>query len=219
MGILQQNTGLVSASGSFTASLNSASSSANTVVLVIGGSSTINTPASWTLRASQVANMGHYVFERAGVSLTSVAVTSPETTAPTTWWMAEIQAGVYNTSTATNNLAAGTTFATTAITPAAGTKILIASIGSQAAGGPARTISGWTNSFVEQADLCQASSDYPMQGIAILPDFTASGSTSYTTTGTYSASSVSRSAIAVSYATSSSVAAVPPILIMQPRRA
>ena len=133
--------------------------------------------------------------------------------------MFEIAGGVYQLATGQNNAAVGTTYNTPAITPTAGTKILFASIGSQSAAlgdNLVRTVSGWTNSFVEQIDICQQSVDYPMQGGAILPDFTADGVASYSTTATYSSSSGGRSALIGSYTTSGAVR--PASLVMPPFR-
>lgn len=217
MTIIQQASGTFTASG-FSATLPGASSASNCVVLIIAGNTTITTPASWTARQSNVNEMGHYLYDRAGASLTSVTVTSAA--GQGTWWIAEIGSGAHDISSSANNIAQTTTYTTPSLTPTAGTRIVIASLASLTGFATVRTISGWTNSFVEQADVCQASADYPMQGVATLDDFTANGSTAYSTTGTYSASS-SRSAIIASYVTGSGggAPAIPPILVMQTRRA
>jgi hypothetical protein len=181
-------------------------------VLIVAGSATITTPAGWTLRTSQVANEGHYWFERSGVSVTSVALTGGSAS-PETWWMVEIAGGVYQLATGQNNVASGTTYNTPSITPTAGTKILLASIGSASnvlGDNIVRTASGWTSSFVEQIDICQPSSDYPMQGGAILPDFTADGVAAYSTTATYSSASTGRSALIGSYVTAAGAAPAVP---------
>jgi hypothetical protein len=220
VGIVQQNTGTAASGTSFTASLLSASSASNCVVIVVAGSTTITTPASWTLRTSQVANMGHYWFERSGVSVTSQALAGGGAS-PETWWMFEIASGVHQTSTGQNAVPNATTYNTPSITPTSGTKILLASIGSQMATGSfiARTVSGWTSSFVEQIDVCEASGDYPMQGGAILPDFTADGTTAYSTTATFSSTSSGRSALIGSYTTTAGAAVNPlPEMAMAPIR-
>lgn len=210
MGIIQQNTGVFDGT-SFTASLASASSASNGVVLIIAGNTTITTPASWTLRTSQVNFMGHYMFDRAGASLTSVAVTN--SAGQGTWWMAEIASGTHDISTSANNSASGTTYNTPNLTPTAGTREVLASIASTAfTANQARTVSGWTNSFVEQADLCQTltATDEPMQGVASLDNITTDGVTVYSTTTTYSANSVGRSALIGAYVTSTGGAAPAP---------
>jgi hypothetical protein len=195
--IVQQASGTWSGT-SVTPTLPGASSASNLVVLIIAGNTTVTTPGSWNLRTSQVNQMGHYLYDRAGFSLTSVAVTTAS--GQGTWWIAEISGGVYDTSTSANSTSGSGTYVTPSLTPASGTRILIASLGSTST--VARTISGWTNSFVEQADVCQASADFPMQGVAVLDSVAANGSTAYSTTATYSLTSPGRSAIIASYATS-----------------
>src|SRR5437868_5875590 len=199
MGILQQASGTFTASG-FAPTLPATSSSANCVVLIIAGNTTITTPTNWTLRTSQVNQMGHYLFDRQGVALQSVTVTSAA--GQGTWCIAEIARGSFQTGGALSQNAAtnATTYSTNSLTPTAGTRTIIASLGSTQTG-TVRTLSGWTNSFVEVADVCQPTADYPMQGVAVLDNLTANGSTAYSTTGTYSTSSGGRSAIIASYVT------------------
>ena len=217
MSIVQQNSGTFSGT-SFTPTLPGASSASNGIILIVAGNTTVTTPASWTLRTSQVNFMGHYCYTRDGVSLTSVAVSN--SAGQGTWWIAEILSGVYDTSTSANNTATGTSYTTPNLTPTAGTRILIASIGSTVDTVQARTVSGWTNSFIEQADVQQTSADWPMQGVAVLDNQSANGVASYSTSATYSSTAVGRSAIIASYVTTSGGApAIPPLLIMQTRRA
>lgn len=216
MTIVQQNSG-TSTGSSFTATLGSASDASNRLVLIVAGNTTVTTLSGWSLRTSQVNFMGHYIYDRAGDGSASWGWSN--TSGQLTWVLLEIQDGAYNTATSVNNQLSGTTYNTPNLTPAAGTKIVIASLGSTIASATVRTVSGWTNSFVEQADLCQASSDYPMQGVAVLDNLAADGTTAYSTTGTYSASSTGRSALIASYVTSAGGApALPPSLIMQTRR-
>jgi hypothetical protein len=204
MAIVRQASGTFTATG-FSPTLPAASSASNCVVLVIAGNTTVTTPASWTLRDSQVNFMGHYIYDRAGVSLTSVTITSAA--GQGTWWIAEIASGAYQSSLSANNTAAGTTYNTPSLTPTAGTREVLASIASTAfSAGTARTVSGWTSSFIEQADVCEVTADSPMQGIASLDDLAAGGATAYTTTATYSANSVGRSAIIASYVTAGGAA-------------
>lgn len=215
MTITQLNSG-TSTGTSFTTTLGSASNASNRLVLFVAGNTTVTTLSGWTLRTSQVNEMGHYVYDRAGDGTSSWGWSN--SSGQITWVLLEIQAGSYDTATGSNNISASTTYTTPALTPTAGTRIVIASLGSTTGSSVVRTLSGWTNSFAEQADLCQASADYPMQGLAVLDNITANGSTSYSTTGTYSASN-GRSALIASYATTSGGApALPPSLIMQTRR-
>jgi hypothetical protein len=197
--IVRQASGLVTGT-SFTATLPAASSSSNRVVCIFAGNTTVTTPTGWTLRTSQVNQMGHYLWDRAG-GAASYAFTNSN--GQGTWWIAEFQGNAYDTSTSANATASLNTYNTPNLTPAAGTRILVASLGSLTADSPgvARTLSGWTNGFVEQADLCQPTADYPMQGVAVLDNTAVNGTTVYSTTGTYSGNSVGRSAIIASYLT------------------
>lgn len=190
---------------SFTPTLPAASSASNIVVLIVAGNTVINTPTSWTLRTSQVNFMGHYLYDRAGVALSSVTVTNAN--GQGTWWIGEIAGGAHVGSTSTNVTAGADDYSTPALTPTVGNRIVLASIASVQNNNGARTVSGWTNSFVEQADLCYVGADYPMQGVAALDNVTADGSTAYSTLATFSNNSTGRSAIIAAYATSSAAPA------------
>lgn len=199
MGIVQQNSGTFNGT-SFTPTLGATTQTGNTVYLIVAGNTTVTTPTNWTLRTSQVNFMGHYAYSRTGVALSSVSVSNAS--GQGTWWLFEVN-GAYDTSTSANSSSPATTYSTPALTPASGTRSVFASIASTAdSGSTVRTVSGWTSSFVEQIDLCQATADAPMQGGAVLADITANGTTSYSTSATYSAASAGRSAIILSSASS-----------------
>lgn len=217
MGIVQDASGTFTGT-TFTATLPGASSASNRVIVLVAANTTVTTPASWTLRTSQVNFLGHYLYERAGFSLTSVVFTN--SAGQGTWYVAEMD-GAYDTSLSANDQTVGTTYFTPNLVPTTGAKTLVASLGSTATtGSAARTLSGWTNSFVENADVCQATADAPMQGAASR-SATGNGVTTFSTTGTYSASNTGRSAIIASYVDGSGggASAIPPSLIMQTRRA
>jgi hypothetical protein len=206
--IVQQASGTFTASG-WVAALPAASSASNLVVLIVAGNTTVTTPSGWRTTTgtggNQVNDMGHYLFDRQGVSITSITMASAAGVG--TWWMAEIAGGVFVSTSGQNNVASSTTYNTASLTPSAGTRILVASIASLASAQQVRTVSGWTNSFVEQADVCQPSADYPMQGVAVLDNTVANGSTAYSTTTTYSIASPSRSALIAAYTTTAGAAA------------
>lgn len=197
MGILQQASGTFNGA-SFTATLPAASSASNTVVVIIGADTTVTTPASWALRTSQVNEMAHYLYDRAGVSLTSVSFTTA--TGPGTWWIFEVN-GAHVSSSSANNVNQASSYNTPNLTPTAGTRTLVASIGSLH-NAATRTVSGWTSSFVEQVDVCATVTAFPQAGGAALVDQTVNGSTAYSTTATYSLPSTSKSAIIAAYASS-----------------
>ena len=177
----QQQTGTWAGEG-FTVTLPSAPAPTSTLVLIVAGNITFSPPPGWTLRESQVHHMGHYLFTCTGTTATSWSVTTANSAG--TWWVAEVTHASYDMAAGIFSPVEITTYETPALQPTAGSRMLIASIGSVLNSGP-RTISGWTNDFVEVADICQPSWDYPMQGVATRT-VEASGTTSYSTAGTFS---------------------------------
>lgn len=198
MALIQQASGTFTGT-TLTPTLPAASSASNGVVIIICGNTTITTPTNWNLRASQVNYMGHYWLDRIGTPLTSVTITCGAGSG--TWWAAEIAGAYFFSVTGANNIAASTTYTTPTLTPTAGTREIIASIGSTTPTSTIRTADTWLNGFQEQADICQAIADYPMQAVAVLNDVYANGTTTYSTGATYSAPSEGRSALIGSYAT------------------
>ena len=202
MTIVQVNSGQITNAAAFTPTLGSATSGSNRLALFVAGNTTVTTLSGWTLRTSQVNEMGHYLYDRAGDGGTSWGPWT-NVSGDLTWVVLEIQAGVYISGSGQNSISSSTTYSTPNNTPTAGTRCVVASIASLIATTAVRTVSGRTNSFVEQADLCVADSDYPMQGVAVLDNVAANGSTAYSTTATYSQASTGRSALIASYETSS----------------
>ena len=188
MGIIQSGSGTSSGS-SFTVALPAASQPSSRVVVIVAGNTIVNTPSGWTLRTSQVNEMGHYLFDRAGGGS---SWTFTNSAGQITWVAVEVANGAYDKSASANNPGGSLVYATPAIAPAPGT-VTVASIGSTSTAG-VRTVDSWTNGFVEVADLCYSGADYPMQGVA-----QATGGAS--TQATYSLSSGGRSAIIASYVT------------------
>jgi hypothetical protein len=213
--IVQQNSGLSTGTG-FTVTTPGASNASNRLVLFVAGNTTVTTLSGWTLRTSQVNQMGHYLYDKAGDGASSW--TWANASGQLTWAIFEVGAGGYDIASSANNGTGTNTYNTPTLTPTAGTREVLASLASLS-NTAARTISGWTNSFVELVDLCQATADNPMQGVASLDDIAANGSTGYSTTGTYSQPSTGRSAIIAAYSTSAGAAPLPPELIMPTRRA
>jgi len=205
MGIVQQASGTSTGGGNFTVALPAASSAANLVVVSIVSDSVIATPSGWTLRASQVNNVGHYLWDRAGGS--SSYTFNLATAGQIAWQITEIQGGVFDKAVSANNVANATSYAAPPITPAAGQKILLLSFGAQKyfSGVP----SAFTYSGSPTTDSFQtfAVTDNTTQGAAHLDIPSATGSTAYNFTATNGASSTqiaSWSAIVASYTTTSS---------------
>ena len=197
MGVVQRASGSGTVSGDFSVTLPAASSASNRVVVIITGNTAVATPTGWTLRTSQVNYMGHYLWDRAGGSASYTFNASGQVT----WFIEEVEAGVYVSALSQNDSTGSGSYSTPNLTPTAGERHLLTSLGSTHASS-ARTLSGWTGGFVEQADLCVATADFPMGGYAD-QEVTANGSTAYGTTGTYSLTSPGRTAIIGAYETSS----------------
>lgn len=189
-GILQSNSGIWSGT-TMPVSLPGATSPSSTIALFVAGNTIVPTPGGWTLRQSQVNAMGHYLFTRSG-GANSWNITTNNGVG--TWYVVEIANAAYDTGAAANDPWDFTAYTTPSLVPSAGNRLLIASFGSLTDTSLARTVSGWTGGFVEVADICNPTSDYPMQGVATL-SVTADGVAGYTTGVTYSSLSVGRSAI------------------------
>jgi len=204
MALAQSNTGTFSGTP-FTVTLPAASNASNRLVLFVTGNTLITTPSGWTLRTSQVNEMGHYLFDRAGDGGTSWSVSG--SAGQGVWWIGEVEAGVYNTAAGQNNISSSTSYTTPTIVPSSGAKILLASLGSLRAGSDARTVGSWLNSFVEVSDNCYVGADNP-SGATASREVVGDGSTGYSTGATYSLASTGRSALIASYVTSSGVTPV-----------
>jgi len=205
MGIIQQASGTSTGSGNFTVTLPAASSAANLVVVSIVSDSVIATPSGWTLRATQLNNVGHYMWDRAGGA--SSYTFNLATAGQITWQITEVRGGVFDKAVSANNVANATSYAAPAITPAAGQKILLISFGAQKYFG--NVPSAFTYSGTPTTDSFQtfAVTDNTTQGAAHLDIASATGSTAYNYTATNGASSTpiaSWSAIVGSYTTTTS---------------
>lgn len=198
MPVAQQNSGTWNGT-SAVITLPGASSAANLLVITINADVTMQTLAGWTLRTSQVNEAAHYMWTKQGDGASSWTFTA-DGSLPGSWNIEEITNGTYLTATGQNNIALATTYNTTTLTPTAGERRMLASIGGLSSAG-CRTVSGWTNSYVEQSDRCPAVNAFPMQGVATL-EVTADGATGYSTTATYSATEGSRTALHGAFGTS-----------------
>lgn len=191
-GILQQNSGIWTGTA-MSVSLPSATNATSTIALFVAGNTIVPTPAGWTLRESQVNWMGHYLFTVAG-GVNSWNITTNSGLG--TWYVAEVGAA-YEVSASAHDTNGSHLYTTPTLTPTAGPRLLLASVASLTTG-IASTITDWTDNFTEVADVCNPTSDYPMQGVAVR-DVSADGMTGYMTTATYSQSVGTRSAIIASF--------------------
>lgn len=197
-----QNTGLATVAATW----NTATTAGNVLVLVVAADDYASTPpADWTESAGcrQETFLGHYVWwKKATGGETSVNYTIGSAS-PSLWLTAEIgglTATPFDTSSGTFAQSSGTTFTTNALTPSAGERLLLASIGGSFAG----TLAGvdtWQNSFAEIVDAFTtlASGTRDTAGIAQRA-VTADGTTSYSTGATYTGATVqSRTGIILAF--------------------
>ena len=191
-GILQQNSGIWTGT-TMSVSLLGSTAPTSTITLIVAGNTIVPTPAGWTLRESQVEEMGQYLFTRTG-GTNSWNITTNNGVG--TWYAVEI-GGAYDISASAHNTDGSHEYATPALTPTAGPRLLLASIAGASPIG-VYTITDWTDSFTEMADLGNPTDDNPMQGVAVRT-VTADGVTAYGTTATYSQSISTRSAIIASF--------------------
>lgn len=217
MGIIQENSGTFNGT-SIAASL-PATPGAGRTVIIICGNTTVTTPVGWTLDASSVANMGHYAYSRTSAPI-SVSITCG--LGQGMWYMAEMDGagGALDIGSAAHLASAATTYFTPNATLTTGPRTVFGSLGASGGTIQCRTISGWTNSFLEKADFCVAVGDDPMGAVATL-DTVGNGVTVYSTTGTYSAAAMGdRSGLIVSYPVAASASASPtpppPLYFMNP---
>lgn len=209
MTIVRSNSGTANANN-FTVSLGQASTVGNRIVVCVVGNNVIPTPSGWTSRQPQVVTMGHYIFDRAadGASSWPFVVGSPQTVGLETWVAFEIAGGAYDIAAGSNS-GGGSGITTPTITPTAGNRHIIASVG-VVDSSSAKTFSGWSGGFVEQFDLSVAGGDNPSQGVALLST-TANGATGYATTVAESpAGTFARSGIIAAYSWSAAADTTPP---------
>lgn len=208
MGILQQASGTFSGGSPFTVALPGASSASSRVVLFVAGNTIISTPSGWTLRASQVNYMGHYLFDVAGGGTSYTVTPGASSASAGMWYLAEVASGVFDRTVGDNQAGGDGSITSPIFTPTAGVRTLFASVGSLDDGTASATVDSWTGGYVEQTDLSVALADRPMGAVATL-DLTATGSTAYGTVATFSKTRIGRSVIMGSYVTSNN--AVTPV--------
>lgn len=161
MAIVQQNSGNTgsAAPSSVDATLGAATTagSGRYVIIIVSSDATVNTPSGFSVDRSQVNNAGHYVFRKSAANSETTWTITPTSAAATCWWVAEIsgldasspldQVQSQGTGSSGTTQSTGTTGTTTQAT-----ELAIASFSSSVANQTTVTGSGYTNSFVEQAD-------------------------------------------------------------------
>ncbi len=179
-GLIQQYSGIWIGT-TMSVSLPTATNPSSTLALFVAGNTVVPTPSGWTARESQVNIMGHYLFTRAG-GANSWNITTNDGLG--TWYIAEI-GGAYETSASQNDMNLDDGYETLPLTPAAGPRLLVASLASVLDQPVVLTVDEWTGGFTEVADICSyPTTDNPMQGIAVRT-VAADGITSYMTSALF----------------------------------
>lgn len=165
----------------------------NTLVIIVGADDYIsagNRPSGFTFSTGmgQETFLGHYLFWKVASGGETSAQYTLGSSATSAWVTAEISgldASPYDTSNGQLVGTGSTTYTTPSITPTAGDRYIIASIGGSSAAG-SMTLTNWTNSFVERQDVSTTLGSGTRDVIGYA-DYavTANGSTGYSTGADY----------------------------------
>lgn len=214
MTILSRNSGVVNTpSNTWTVTKASGSFGTGTVIVVaIFGNTVFSTPAGWTQRASSVADMGLYSYDKTAAGEASLAFTC--TAAGTgEWFVWELSAGSTFLDALATQAASPTLTAhpTPNLTPTAGNRHLLAVAGGN--GSLTRSVTAWSNSFVGGGTLTgghATGGDNTFSGAADR-DVTADGVTAYGTTATLSTGTATRGGLLASYVAAGSDTTAPSV--------
>lgn len=213
--IEQQNSGTTAATtpATFNATLPVGTTTGRQLVIIVSADATVATPAGFTLDRSQVNNNGHYVFRKATASGETSWTFTPSASASAAWWAGEIS-GLTSTpldvtiSAGTASAVSSQSTGTTATTTQANA-LAIASVGtSNGVNAVIVTQSGWTNSFVEQADVFTTKAAPTNVGVGVATKALSATGTQ-TSTATLS-EPVAATGIMVVYKESGAAAPLPP---------
>ena len=216
MTILDRNSGTFNGT-SFNVTRSTGSFGTGTVIVIaVFGNTVVNTPSGFTQRTSSVVNIGIYSFDKTGAGESSIAMTNSAGSGE--WFVWELSAGsTWLTGLATQNTTTGTTFTTPGATPTAGDRHILAVAGGNGGGG-ARTINSFTNGFVEWADQQVTVQDWTFSAAADV-DVTANGSTAYSTTATFSASTAAvQGGLTLAYVNNSAAPSGELVIVRRPSR-
>jgi hypothetical protein len=193
--VVQINSGANNAPGSATqsATLAGAATANNQILLVVGADDYANTPPTDFTQhtgCEQETFLGHYLWRStAAGGETSINYTLG-TASPSAWIIAEVSgldsATPYDTSNGQFAQSSATSYTTPTITPTAGDRLLVATIGGSLNSAFTSGMGSWLNSFTEQADVWTVlgSGTRDSIGLAIL-SVTANGSTGYSSGATW----------------------------------
>ncbi len=199
MAILDRNAGTFLSSASVVVTRSTGSFGTGTViVVVIIGNTVIGTPAGWTQRTNSVSVMGLYSYDRTGAGEANFTFTASPA-GQGAWFVWELTAGsTWDVGQANQIDSSLGTFITPTITPTSGSRHLLGVAGGNASTN-ARTVSSWSNGFVEWADLQSSQTGDGSFGAGADVDVTANGATTYNTTATYSGPVSTRAGFTLAY--------------------
>lgn len=147
--------------------------------------------------------LGHYVWWKVATGGETSTTYTIGSNSPSCWATAEITGiapAPYDISAGQFNQTSGTSYTTPAITPSAGDRFLLASMGQTYSATQLTGVSGWLNGFVEVADVftVRASGTRDLTSLASL-GVTANGSTAYSTGASYNPGASSRTGIIAAF--------------------
>ncbi len=218
-GIVQVNSGSNNAPGSATqtATLLSPATAGNQVLVVAGGDDYAPTPPSGFSEHTgcrQETFLGHYAWRKTAAGGETGINYTLGSASPNCWIIMEVSgidsASPYDISAGQLAQSSATNYDTPTLTPSAGERLLIATIGGSLNSAFTSGMGAWTNSFTERGDVFTtiASGTRDSIGVATLA-VTANGSTGYTTNATWdgATSPQSRTGIIISLKVAGAAAA------------
>lgn len=188
------------------ATLTSPATAGNLILVVVGADAYASTPPTGFTESTGCklqTNLGHYVWWKVAVGgETSVSYTIGSV-ATSVWEIFEISgltASPYDISNGTFLASGASTFTTPSITPTAGERLIVASMGGSTSAANFTGLSAWLNSFTEQNDTMntKASGTRDIIGMATL-SATADGLTGYSSGATYSPNATARTGIIIAF--------------------
>lgn len=201
MAIVQSDLGTWSGT-SINVTLPSNSDAANRVVVFLMGNDVTTAGSSgFTQRETSVGAYGQFLYDKAGDGTAAWTLSSNSAGGAGVWIAVEVKGGVYDKSAVARSDASGaTTAASPSIVPASGRRLVLASVGAEAASN-ADYFTAWSNSYTELTEgYAPVGSPGVEHGVATR-EAVFDGVASTDTTATLAASSTYRYRIIASYLT------------------
>lgn len=182
------------------------------IIIVAADDYNVGNPTGFTLSTGceQETFLGHYLWWKVAAGGETSATYTIGSASPSCWITAEysgMEAVPYDISAGQLAQSTSTTYTTPAITPTAGDRLLIATIGGSYNAGSI-SLSAWLNSFAERQDIgtTLGSGTRDVAGLADLA-VTANGSTAYSSGATYAPQAQARTGIIAAFKVAGAAAA------------